>query len=385
MTRNGNEYDVIIIGAGSMGTSACYQLAKRGIRVLGLEQFDRVHEFGSHTGQSRIIRKAYYEHADYVPLLRRSYELWKELELATRTKLYYKTGILYFGDQDDPVLKGVKYAADSYDVVIDTNPLTETKGFDHIGNIPPGMHSIFEPDAGFVLPEETIRQYSKSAQEYGAVIRYREPVVSWSEGNSGFEVKTNSQTFSCQKLVFTAGSWTSKLIRKYIPDLKVTEQLLTWFFPQDQQTFDISRMPCWFISDKKFGLLYGFPGFTDQQGNFSGVKMARHLPGEIVDPDKRSFTTNHAEMELIRQFVSAYFPKLRDAVVHTKNCLYTNSPDENFIIDFLPEANNNILIACGFSGHGFKFVPVIGEIIADMIEKKSTDLPVDFLSLKRFV
>lgn len=385
MSPKENDFDVIVIGVGSMGSAACYHLSQRGVRVLGLEQFDRVHESGSHTGQSRIIRKAYYEHPGYVPLLERSYELWKELEAVSNARLFFRTGILYFGESDDPVVKGVKYAADAYDIGIKINPQEERKRFEEIADIPLGLKSIFEPDAGFVLPETTIRINSALAEEKGAVIRYREPVLSWSELNSGFEVDTINGKYYCRKLVFTAGSWTAKLLKNFLPPLNVTEQLLVWYFPDDHQSFDRHNMPCWFISDKDFGLLYGFPGFRDEQNNFTGVKIARHFPGKTTDPDRRSFEHNKQELELLKRFVSEYFPKLAGAGIQTKNCLYTNSPDENFIIDFLPGNRNNIVIACGFSGHGFKFVPVVGEVIADLIEKKSTGLPVDFLSLKRFV
>lgn len=380
-----NHYDVIVIGVGSMGSSTCYQLSERGFKVLGLEQFGVSHEHGSHTGQSRIIRKAYFEHQDYVPLLERAYENWRKLAQQTGVEIYHQTGIVYFGPSTHPTIAGVKQSAALYNLDVKTESLENTKQRFPLFEIPPDFETLFEKEAGFVIPEKAIITYTTLAKNYGAVIKTNERVVSWKEEGGKVIVTTNLEEYTCDKLVITAGSWTAKLLPGWKADLKVTRQLLAWIKPPDEKVFSIGNFPCWFIEDPDKGMFYGFPVLPAEKFDGPvGLKIASHRPGDITDPDNVNRTPKQSELDDIRYILSKYIPSAGTEIITTKTCLYTYSDDEHFIIDHLPGYSNRVTIACGFSGHGFKFVSVVGEILADLATKGRTDLPVDFLRLSRF-
>lgn len=380
-----SHYDVIVIGVGSMGSSTCFYLAERGFKVLGLEKFDLAHEYGSHTGQSRIIRKAYFEHPDYVPLLERAYGNWNKLEQQTGAAIYHQTGIAYFGPPDHPTMEGVKQSAALYNLDVKTASRENAGPHFPLFNIPPDFETLFEKEAGFVTPETAIISFTTRAQRYGATIKTNEEVVSWKEEGARVIVSTTLEKYTCDKLVITAGSWTSKLIASLTVNLKVTRQLLAWVKPPDEKTFSIGDFPCWFIEDPDKGMFYGFPVLPATRfGGPVGLKIASHRPGEVTDPDHVNRMPKQSELDDIRYILSKYIPSAGTEVIATKTCLYTYSDDEHFIIDHLPGYNKRVTIACGFSGHGFKFVSVIGEILADLATKGKTDLPVDFLQLSRF-
>lgn len=381
-------YDAIVIGVGSMGSSACYWLARRGYKVLGIEQFDIPHEQGSHGGQSRIIRKAYFEHPDYVPLLQRAYYNWEQLEKQTGIPVYFKTGLLYQGPPGHIMIKGVNEAASLYD--IEVNKLTKQQlgsGFSPF-NVPPGFESVYEPGAGFIRPEKAVTLYKEEAVKTGADICTKEKVLEWEKENDRIKVITDKNIYYGKKLIITAGAWAGKMISGLNTSLKITRQIIVWVKPTGEKMFASDRFPCWMVADdKKEGVLYGFPYLTKEQfGEPGGMKFALHYAGDETNPDdvNRKITTKETG-ELIRQ-VAEYIPAVGDAaLIAAKTCLYANSLDENFIIDHLPGYENDVTIACGFSGHGFKFVSVVGEILADLAMNGKTSLPVDFLSLKRFL
>jgi sarcosine oxidase len=379
-----NHYDVIVIGVGSMGSSACWVLAERGHKVLGIEQFDIVHERGSHSGQSRIIRKAYFEHPDYVPLLERAYKNWNAFEKETASKIYERTGIVYMGRPDNENIKGILRSASLYQVPVREISVHQAEQ-EFPFRIPAGFKVIIEPDAGFVTPERAIRLYAEEAEKRGAILKTNEGVIGWKEEGSKLKVTTTKSIYSCDKLIFTAGAWSSKIIPVLPASLKVTKQMLAWVKPKKTEAFVLGNFPCWFIEDPELGTYYGFPILPQKEfGDPVGFKIARHYPGDVVDPDhpNRSIPP-HFENE-IRHFLRTYIPDADGPLVTAKSCLYTYSRDEHFIIDHLPGYSNRVTIACGFSGHGFKFVSVMGEILADLAMKGKTDLPVGFLKLNRF-
>jgi len=386
-------YDVIVIGVGSMGSATCYYLAKRGYKVLGLEQFDISHEFGSHAGQSRIIRKAYFEHPDYVPLLERAYKNWKMLEQETGQQLYFRTGLLYAGDPTNEIIKGVKLAASLYNIelekLISKDVADRFSQFDFPGN----LDVLFEPEAGFLPPEKAIRIYAAEATKNGATIHSNEKVIEWSKGTSsekkegsGVIVKTDKQTYRCNKLIITAGAWAGKMIPGFSNKIKITRQFIAWIKTKNDDQFKLNKFPCWMIGDDdKHGCYYGFPILdTKKFGEPAGLKLAHHLPMQITDPDNVNRQTTEDDIENVKYCLNKYLPGIFDSVLSTKICLYANSPDENFIIDRLPGYEDNVSIACGFSGHGFKFASVVGEILADLAINGKTDLPIDFLKAIRF-
>jgi len=378
-------FDAIIIGVGSMGSAASYYLSKRGYKVLGLEQFDISHEQGSHTGQSRIIRKAYFEHPDYVPLLEKAYKNWKTLEWETGQQVYIKTGLLYAGNPTNEIIKGVELSAGSYN--IDLDQLNIAAAADHFPQFrfPDNFEILFEPEAGFITPEKAIRLYANQAEENGATIHSNEKVIEWTKDGSNILVKTDTDTYQCNKLVITAGAWAGKMIPGFASKIKVTRQVVTWIKTKNDGQFELNKFPCWMIGDDdKHGCFYGFPLLdTKKFGEPAGLKLAHHFLYQITDPDNVNRQTTEEDLKNVKYCLDKYLPGAFDAVLSTKICLYANSPDENFIIDKLPGYEENVSIACGFSGHGFKFASVVGEILADLAIEGKTNLPIQFLGAKR--
>jgi sarcosine oxidase len=382
---NQNNFDVVVIGVGSMGSAACWFLANRGYKVLGLEQFSIVHENGSHTGQSRITRKAYFEHSDYVPLLQRSFENWHYLENETGKTVYYPTGMLYTGHQESEVLKGVMRSARLHNLEVVEASIEEAREQFPALLLPDSFKVLFEPDAGFLTPERVVMTYAEDAVNKGAVINDNEKVVSWEREKNVITVVTTLQTYTCERLILTAGSWTSKVLPTLATTLKVTKQILAWVKPAYRQQFEIGNFPCWFIDDPQRGTYYGFPVLPEKDfGRPSGFKIAHHVKGEITDPDMLDHSITKGTEEDIFYALTRYFPGAIGEIVSLKRCLYTSTPDDNFIIDHVPGHDKKVIVACGFSGHGFKFVSVVGEILADLAMEGKTDLPIGFLSMKRF-
>ena len=375
-------YDVIVIGVGSMGSAACYWLAKRGYKVLGLEQFDIPHDQGSHAGQSRIIRKAYFEQPGYVPLLQRAYYNWQQLEKQTGAQVYFKTGVLYHGPSLHPVIKGVKEAAAIHSVELDS-PAKKYSQFD----LPTGFETIFEPGAGLLRPEKTITLYKDEAERNNADIHTKELVLEWKKENAGIKVITDKRIYYTKKLIITAGAWAGRMIPGLNTALKITRQLIVWVKPANGKMFAPENFPCWLLADdKRKGALYGFPYLTKEEfGEPEGMKFAWHYAGDETNPDHVNRNITREETNDLIQQVAEYIPAVGNAELLTaKSCVYSNSSVEDFIIDHLPGYDEDVTIACGFSGHGFKFVSVVGEILADLAMNGKTSLPVDFLSLKRF-
>lgn len=373
-------YDCIIIGAGTMGIAACSFLAARRVNVLALDQFNIPHERGSHAGQSRIIRKAYFEHPDYVPLLERSYQNWARLESRVGQQLYHETGIVYFGHTHHPTMTGVRNAAELYNVPVVVDLSLNFPAF----NIPSDWQTLSEPHAGFLTPEKILGAYKKIAIEDGAVVNENENVIRWQKNGNSITVFTDKHTYSCSKLIITSGSWTSTLL-ELTTRLHVTQQTLFWVKPANSEKYALGNLPCWFVEDPSLGMYYGFP-FLDGEvfGGPTGMKIASHRPGLQADPRLGERSVPKSDIENLHEFIDQYFPGMDAEIVAAKTCLYTYSEDENFIIDHLPDSDKLVTIACGFSGHGFKFASAVGEILADLTMKGTTDLPIDFLRLSRF-
>lgn len=379
MTRD--TYDFIVIGVGSMGSSTCYQLAKRGYRVLGLEQFTIPHIRGSHAGQSRLIRKAYFEHPDYVPLLQAAYDGWQEIEQAAGTHLLFQEGILYVGEPDGPLLGGMRRSAGLHDlelVQIQDHTLKYP-----MFSFPQDYATVFEPEAGFVLPEKSIEAYVHQAKQLGAEILENQKVTGWDTEPTHVTVRTTSHTFRTERVILTGGAYTPRLVDPDSLKLSITQQLLLWIAPEKAKDFGRDSFPCWVIEEKGTpGIFYGFPDVHDISPGPRGLKVAHHRPWKEIDPEDVLEFDQEEEVAHLLQALKRYLPSLEGEVVAVKSCLYANSPDENFIIDFLPGSDEKVLVACGFSGHGFKFIPVVGEILADLGSEGATDYPVAFLRMR---
>jgi sarcosine oxidase len=378
-------YDAIVLGVGSMGSAACYYLARQGYNVLGIEQFDIPHELGSHAGQSRIIRKAYFEHPDYVPLLERAYKNWKSLEEETGAQLYFQTGLLYFGRPEHALIKGLRESATKYSIRVDEmSEQHVAKQFPQF-NIPSGYDQLIEPDAGFVTPERSVLLYVQRAIQLGATIQTKVKTLEWKKSGSTITVKTTKGTYQSKKLIITAGPWASKMVPNLSKNLKVTRQMIAWVKPKNWSKFQLGSLPCWTIADhEKPGIYYGFPILpVDKFGGPIGLKLAHHFHGTVSDPDSINRTPTKEDEDNLIYALKKFMPEGYESTHVMKTCMYTNTPDENFILDFVP-GYQDIVVATGFSGHGFKFASVVGEIMADLAMKGSTQQPIGFLNAKRF-
>jgi sarcosine oxidase len=380
------QFDYIVIGVGSMGSSTCYHLAKSGASVLGIEQFELAHEKGAHSGQSRIVRKAYFEHPDYIPLLERAYQNWQEIENVSGNKVYHQTGLFYTGPKGHPIIENIRAAALTYNI-----PLMDSAKQDNLSILPLFSVSddyewIYEPEAGFVETEKTILTYVNEAKKLGVVLHQQEKVIDWQVTDDGVVVRTEKGQYSCRKIIVTAGPWSAKLMPTIKDQLKITRQTLIWIEPEESALFQSSNFPCWFVVDKdKPGAYYGFPiaDIADSK-NPNGFKFAYHYPGEETDPDQVNRTISEQDEEPLLQFIDTYIPKAKGQVLGVKTCLYSNSVDEHFVIDCLKGTDGRVCFARGFSGHGFKFVSVVGEIMSDLALKGTTSLPIGFLRADRF-
>lgn len=373
------QYDVIVVGVGAMGASTCYQLASRGFAVLGLDRFDIPNTLGTSHGQSRAIRMCYFEHPDYVPLLRRSYELWKLLEQASDQKLLHITGGIWFGPPDCELIAGSLGAAKEHGLPHEWLSHDEAiKRYPQF-TVPEEFVGFYEPEAGLLLPEAIITAYAKLARQHGAVLRENEPALCWDADESGVVVTTTNSTYKADKLIICSGVWSQQIVGNLGIELPVTRQIALWVKPKQDDLFALGKMPIWAIHREAGGMYYGFPVLSDKPG----FKLAVHDPGELTNPDTIDRKAQPRETKELHEMLDLYIPQANGDVLETSVCMYCNTPDAHFIIDHLPQ-HENVLIACGFSGHGFKFASVIGEALADLATNGHTDLPIEFLGLNRF-
>ncbi|HEX3355932.1 MAG TPA: N-methyl-L-tryptophan oxidase [Tepidisphaeraceae bacterium] len=374
-----HHFEVIVVGVGAMGSSTCFELARRGVKVLGIEQFDIPHTLGSYHGFSRMIRLAYHEHPDYVPLLKRAYEKWDEIEKVSGNKLLYVTGGVYMGWRDGELVSGALRASQLHHLEHDLIGRDELSSRYPQFELPDDHVALLEPRAGFLLSERATETYARQAQANGAEIHTREIVESWSTSNAGVTVKTNRAEYHGDQIIFCGGAWSEKLTRDLGVKLVVTRQVLGWVVPPEPALFEMGKLPVWAIEHPAGGLWYGFPMMAESHG----FKIALHAKGEETDADRVNRNPTSADEETFRSCLSQFIPRAGGPVNQMRICLYTNSPDSHFMIDRHPH-QPRVLVACGFSGHGFKFASVVGEILADMATKGKTDLPCEFISLARF-
>jgi sarcosine oxidase len=368
-----------------MGAATCYALIERGVKVLGLEQFSIAHENGSHSGRTRMVRKAYFEHPDYVPLLDKAYKLWAELGQKTGQHLFHKTGILYLGPKGDELLEGVRFSAKKYEI-----PLAELSGKESRERypafaVPKGYEMLFEPDAGYVEPEKVIKLYVDLAKKAGATFLENQRVVKWKATPTGVSVTTQTATYVAKKLIFTAGAYTPALL----PDLTYTlvprRQITSWFVPNKPSLFTGDKFPCFlYVTPDRPDAFYGFPltSMGDADATL-GIKVGYHAPGKAIDPYKLHVFEQEKEAQSITDFMTRFLPEGYKSLLATKPCLYTYSDDGHFIVE-VSKKHPNVTLAGGFSGHGFKFVPLIGEILAELCLDGKTNYPIEFLSSERF-
>jgi len=376
-------YDVVVIGLGAMGSAALDQLARRGARVLGIERFSIPHEQGSSGGETRLTRKAYYEHPDYVPLLERAYANWQSLEARSGERVLYRTGAIYLGAPDGEFIRGTLDSARAHGLACEPLDAAALARRAPALRMPANHTALADADGGFLLAARAIRLFCERALEAGAHVRTGETVLSLGNDGDGVDVTTARGRFSAGHAIVTSGSWTGDLLERLRGTLSVTRQTLFWLWPEKPSLFALDGFPCWAaeIGDAP-GIFYGFPLLPASLGTTLGVKIAHHAPGPVTAPGVLASAEAH-EFEAIRAAVESVFSVPLGPVVAAKACLYTNSPDQHFIVDRSPDLRA-ATFACGFSGHGFKFASVIGEVLADLALEGRTRLPIDFLRYARF-
>jgi sarcosine oxidase len=367
--------DVIVAGLGAHGSSAAYRLAARGASVLGFDRFARGHTLGSSGGLSRIIRLSYYEHADYVPLLRRAWTLWRELERASGETLLTETGGLYAGDPKGELVAGALASARIHGLeheVLDTAALRERYPlFEWLD----GWRGVFERQAGWLAPELCIETHVRLAEESGATLRFDEPIDRWESTRDGVRVTTATGTFEAKQLVIAAGAWASQLVPSLASELSVERNVLFWFEPTAERDA-FARLPIYIVQDTD-RIFYGFPYIEGQ-----GLKVAGLHFGDRANPDTVDRTASERDEERVRAWLRRRVPLANGERRDAKVCMYTNTPDSQFIIDRLPD-HPNVVVASACSGHGFKFSSVVGEILADLVLDGETRHPIGFLSAER--
>jgi sarcosine oxidase len=379
-----DKLDVIVLGLGGMGSAAACQLAARGHRVLGLEQFTSPHDRGSSHGHTRVIRQSYFESPAYVPMLLRAYELWGELERSTGRQLMHLCGGLMMGQPDSAVVAGSRASAEKHGLPHDIlDPKDIRRRFPAL-QPPAGTIALFEKNAGYVLTEASVKAHLDRAQHLGARLQFEEEVTGWEAEGGGVRVRSSRGEYQADRLVITAGPWASQVLAGLRLPLEVDRQVLYWLEPSGGiDLFLPDRFPI-FIFEAADGLLpYGFPAIDGPGG---GVKVAlyRAPNTSLCTPATIDRRINDEEIAALRKAIAQIIPSLDGELLKGATCMYTNTPDKDFILDTHP-AHPQVSIAAGFSGHGFKFCSVVGEIMADLAEAGQTRHDLGPFRVARFI
>jgi sarcosine oxidase len=378
---NARHYKAIVAGLGAMGSATLYHLAERGWRVLGLEQFNAGHRRGSSHGDSRIIRETYFEHPLYVPLVQRAHALWRELEERSGTSLMTITGGLMIGPPDGSVVSGALASATEYDLPYAILSPEEVRD-----RFPPfrpsnGLLAVLDERAGFLDPEACNNAHLTLAQNAGAAVHFNEPLVDWNLAGDKVRVTTASGAYTADRLVLAGGAWNRGLVPDLELPLTIERQAVFWLDPgRDAQLYEVGKFPIYAYEYRAGNICYGFPRLP------RGVKASVMHGGEIaLDPDKVNRTVDESEMNPLRAALRPILPALSESPVRESDvCLFTNTPDHDFIIDFHPFFPQ-VLISSPCSGHGFKFASAIGEIQADLLTKGKTDFDLSPFRINRWV
>lgn len=371
--------DVIVLGLGGMGSATACELARRGVRVVGLEQFTGAHDRGSSHGRTRIIRTAYYEHPAYVPMCRAAFAGWYRLEQEVGRHLLTECPCLSLGTPTSEVVAGVQAAALEHSLKIETLSADElTRRFDMF-RVRPDEVGVVEHAAGFLAVEACVQAHLDEARRRGADLRFEEPAVSWEATPAGVTVTTTKGRYTADRLILTAGPWAGRLLGELGAPLRVMRQVALWFEPTRADDFRRDRFPI-FIASTEAGHFYGLPMIDG-----SGVKIARHYGApELLSPDEIDGTPRPEDEGPVRDFVRRTLPTADGPVRLASVCRYTLTPDRHFVIDRHP-GHANVALAAGFSGHGFKFAPVVGAMLADLAMNGETAWPRELFGFGRLL
>jgi monomeric sarcosine oxidase len=375
-------YQTIVIGTGGIGSAALYQLARRGVRVLGLDRFPPGHDRGSSHGQTRMIRQAYFEHPDYVPLALESYRGWAELEERRQAKLYHEVGLLEIGPAGGVVVPGVLESAERHRLKVESLSARDVSerfpGF----VVPEGYVGVYEHRAGYLPVEQCVVAHIEEAVRLGAESRTGETVQNWRVDGSTVHVVTDRDHYSAERLVVAAGSWASEVLKDLGMRLEVRRKPQYWFRPTTD-VFRADRGCPAYLYETGDDIFYGFPFLDQPTGDNGGMKVAEHTGGAFVsDPLNVNRDLDRADQSRVEAFLSKHLPGVSHECVKHAVCMYTLTPDQHFVVDRHPEHSQVVFVA-GLSGHGFKFAPVLGQALADLALDGRTSLPIGFLNCRR--
>jgi sarcosine oxidase len=375
-------YDVIVVGLGGVGSAAACHLASRGKRVLGLDRYTPTHDLGSSHGNSRIIRQAYHENPSYVPLALRAYELWEQLERDTAKDLLCMTGGLFLGAEHSDVVSGSLRSARQHGLAYEQLDASEVRR--RFPALRPHADdcAVYEKKAGFLRPEAAVAAHLQLASQRGAMLHFEEPITNWQVTATGLvRVITQKATYEAAHLVLAPGAWAAGLFQSIGLPLHVRRHVMAWFEPTDDiKRFSPEHFPIYIWQTSSRKVFYGFPS-TD--GPSGGVKAAIHSGGDVCTPESIHRNILESDIAEIREPLAEYIPALNGRLLHASTCMYTMTPDEDFVVSQHPD-HSQVTMACGFSGHGFKFTSVLGEVLADLAIDGRSKYPIDFLSAKRF-
>ncbi|MBU7595196.1 N-methyl-L-tryptophan oxidase [Metabacillus halosaccharovorans] len=372
-------YDVIIIGAGSMGMAAGYYLSKSGKKTLLLDSFHPPHNKGSHHGETRIIRYAYAEGEEYVPFILKAQELWNELERDTGKPLFIPTGVLSVGNKESNFIQNTISSSTTYSLPLEVmNPAEVQNRWSGI-TLPNDFIGCFEPTSGVLKCEESIKAYQMLAEMNGATILSNSRVKEIHIQEEKVTIKTSDKTFCSDSLVVAAGAWSGHLLSMLDLNLPLTPVRKTFaWFDVNEKIYNSNDFPA-FAFETSQGLYYGFPSVDG-----AGLKVGRHDGGERINPDeamKQFGEIVEDEGDLI-QFLNQYLPEI-GSLKYGKTCMYTLTPDDKFVIDIHPKYSN-VAIAAGFSGHGFKFSSAVGQALSNLIVSGKNEIDISQFSIDRF-
>ncbi|MUL42869.1 N-methyl-L-tryptophan oxidase [Streptomonospora sp. PA3] len=368
-------YDAAVIGLGAMGSAAAYHLAARGQRVLGLERFGPAHDRGSSHGGSRIIRQAYFEHPDYVPLLLRAYELWEALEHDSGADLLTCTGALMIGRPESRTVAGSRASARRWGLPHEMLDAAEIRRRYPTLAPRPDEVALYEARGGFVRPEAAVAAHIGLAERAGADLRFGEPAETWTAlpGGDGVRITTADGAYTAGRLVVCPGAWAPRLLADLGVAFTVERQVQYWFAPRGGTApFAPERHPVYVWEDPPGVQIYGFPAYEGPEG---GVKTAFFRRGRPCTPETLDRAIHPEEIAAITAHLEQRVPDLPGRFLRGAACMYTTTADEHFVVAVHPE-HPQVTVACGFSGHGFKFTPVIGEIAADLAMTGTTAHPI---------
>lgn len=373
---------VIVAGLGAMGSAAAAELSARGADVVGLEQFTPAHDLGSSHGESRIFRVAYFEDSRYVPLLQRALVLWRELERRAEAEVFQRVGALLIGAEQSEIISGAVHSAEQWSLPHELMTSAECRGRFPKFKVRDHEVALLEAQAGILRPERAILAFQNIAAQSGANLRFHESIRTWKADQGGVSVTTNVGEYKADRLIITPGAWAPQLLGEWSANLSLRRVVQYWFRPRGQgRGWLPGGMPAYIWAPGDYETFYGLPALAGISG---GAKVAYHQVGPIIDdPGQINRQVSDAEIEQMRRPIAELIPELNGEVVGAKSCIYTNTPDEHFIVGIHPDSER-VALAAGFSGHGFKFASVMGEILAELAVQGGTRHDISLFEPSRF-